>query len=74
MEWALVFILSYTDPNASPNDAAISEHATVSSPTYASLDECQAAGNQKMNNLNWSEADGGQLRWTCSQDGTFAQR
>ncbi len=74
MEWALIFILSYTDPNAPQYDAAVNEHATVTSPTYGSQTECETAGAVKMAALNWSEAEGGRLDWICTQNSTYALR
>jgi len=69
--WSLIFILSYSDPNGTTIGDAFNEHATVTAPTYFSQSECQAAGNTKMANLNWSSDDGSQLRWICSQDGSY---
>ncbi len=74
MEWALVFILSYSDPNAPQYDASYNEHATVTSPTYSTQAECKAAGNIKMANLNWSDQDDGRLDWICTQNASFASR
>jgi len=67
MEWALVFILSYADPNAAQFDTSYNEHATVVSKHFSQA-ECENAGAAKMVNINWSEADGGRLDWVCSQN------
>ena len=67
MTWALIFILSYNDPNLSQGGDTYKEHATVSSPTYLSEAECQAAASAKLASLNWSSDDGSQLRWVCKQ-------
>ena len=67
MTWSLIFILSYSDPAAGNIGGAYAEHATVSPETYFSREECEAAGNVKMANLNWSTADGSELKWMCSE-------
>jgi len=67
MTWSLIFILTYSDPTAGNIGGAYTEHATVAPEVYASQAECEAAGSVKLANLNWSSADGSQLRWMCSQ-------
>jgi len=47
MQWALVFILSYNDPNAGQGVGGYTEHATVTPQTYFSQAECEAAGRVK---------------------------
>ena len=73
MEWALVFILTYTDPAAPQYEAGYNEHATVTS-TFFSQAECETAGSIKMSNIAWTEADGGQLKWICTQSARYAQQ
>ena len=68
MQWALVFILSYNDPSIGQGIGSYAEHATVTPQTYFSQAECEAAGQTKLANLNWSSDDGSQLRWICTQD------
>jgi len=68
MTWTLIFILSYSDPNATRVGDAYNEYATATSPKYWSEAECRAAADVKLANLNWPGGDEGQLRWVCTED------